>query len=103
MSAPLPRVHVVPWLRLIGPLVLRDWLAITIGRRIFARRELNELEMAHELAHVQQWARYGVAFPLVYLADALRVRRTGKRWYHDNRFEREAREAASRRPSRSKS
>ena len=87
------RLHVWPWLRRPGALVLSDWLAITIGHRIFAWRALDERELAHELAHVRQWARYGIAFPLVYLADSLHVRRAGKRWYHDNRFEKEARES----------
>ena len=44
------RLHVVPWLRRVGALVLTDWLAITIGSRIFAWRKLNEAELAHELA-----------------------------------------------------
>ncbi len=95
------RVIVWPWLRVIGSLLVKDWLAITIGRRIFAWRPLERAELEHELAHVQQWARHGVTFPFVYLADSLRARRTGKRWYHDNRFEREAREVASRSTRRS--
>jgi hypothetical protein len=90
------RVHVWPWLRRVGSLVLSDWLAITIGSRIFAWRLLSEEELAHELAHVRQWARHGALFPLVYFADSLRARRAGRRWYHDNRFEREARAMASR-------
>jgi hypothetical protein len=90
------RLHIVPWLRRIGSLVLSDWLAITIGSRIFAWRPLNDAELAHELAHVRQWSRHGVAFPLAYLAHSLRARRAGKRWYHDNPFEKEARDAASR-------
>ena len=90
------RLHVVPWLRHIGSLVLPDWLAITIGSRILAWRPLNDVELAHELAHVRQWSRHGVAFPLIYLAHSLRARRTGKRWYHDNPFEKDAREAARR-------
>lgn len=90
------RLHVVPWLRRIGSLVLRDWLAITFGRRIIAWRRLNDAELAHELAHVRQWSRHGLAFPLIYLAHALRARRAGKRWYHDNLFEKEARQAAQR-------
>ena len=90
------RVHVVPWLRGIGAFVLSDWLAITIGSRIFAWRPLNDAELAHELAHVRQWKRHGIAFPLVYLAHSLRLRRAGKRWYHDNPFEKEAaRDAAA--------
>jgi hypothetical protein len=90
------RVHVWPWLRLIGPLLLPDWLAITIGSRIFTWRQLNEVELAHELAHVRQWARHGILFPLMYFADSLRVRRAGKRWYQDNAFEKEARAEATR-------
>jgi len=91
------RLHVWPWLRRLGPLVLPDWLAITIGSRIYAWRDLDDVELAHELAHVEQWARHGVFFPVLYLADSFRARRAGKRWYHDNRFEREAREVATRR------
>lgn len=90
------RVHVWPWLRVIGSLLVKDWLAITIGRRIYAWRPLADGELAHELAHVDQWRRHGIAFPVIYLADSLRARRNGKRWYHDNRFELEAREVAAR-------
>ena len=89
-------MHVVPWLRRIGSLVLADWLAITIGNRIFAWRPLSDAELEHELAHVRQWSRHGVSFPLIYLANSLRAGRAGKRWYHDNPFEKEAREAAIR-------
>lgn len=85
------RLHVWPWLRPIGSLLLTDWLAITIGRRIFTWRRLSDDELAHELAHVRQWQRHGLVFPLAYLADSMRCRRSGKRWYHDNRFEQEAR------------
>ena len=85
------RVHVLPWLRRPGGLLLSDWLAITIGHRIFAWRPLRDAELAHELAHVRQWERHGWLFPFTYLAESLRVRRAGRRWYHDNRFEMEAR------------
>ena len=90
------RLHVWPWLRRLGLLVLPDWLAITVGRRIFSWRPLSDVELAHELEHVRQWARYGLTFPIVYLADSLRARRAGKRWYHDNAFEKEARAAVTR-------
>jgi len=38
-------------------------------RTILIRRDypVSEREMAHELAHVLQWERYGAFFPLVYL------------------------------------
>ena len=72
------RLHVVPWLRRVGALVLTDWLAITIGSRIFAWRKLNDAELAHELAHVRQWSRHGVAFPLIYFAHSLRAASRGQ-------------------------
>ena len=90
------RVHVWPWLRWAGTLLLPEWLAITIGERIFAWRAMTETELEHELEHVRQWRRYGVTFPALYLAASMRARRSGKRWYHDNRFEAEARDAAKR-------
>lgn len=90
------RVHVVPWLRRAGTLLLPDWLAVTIGPRIFAWRAMTETELEHELEHVRQWRRYGVTFPARYLAASLSARQSGKRWYHDNRFEVEARDAAKR-------
>jgi hypothetical protein len=87
-------VHVLPWLRRPGSLVLRDWLAITIGRDIFCWRALNRVELEHELAHVRQWRKHGAAFPLVYLAASLRSAVSGGGWYRGNRFEIEARRAA---------
>lgn len=91
---PTHRVVVWPWLRLIGRLMLRDWLAITLGRLILAWRPLKAAELAHELAHVRQWQRHGIWFPLAYLAASLAARRAGGRWYRDNAFEVEARRAA---------
>ena len=90
------RVVVWPWLRRIGSLVIPDWLAITLGHRIFAWRAMTQAELEHELAHVRQWARHGPWFPLVYLLAAWRARRGGGSWYRDNRFEVEAREATKR-------
>lgn len=90
------RVHVVPWLRRPGRLLLRDWLAITLGRDIFSWRPLEPHELEHELEHVRQWERYGPGFPFAYLAESVRARRAGGRWYHDNRFEADARKAADR-------
>jgi hypothetical protein len=90
------RVHVWPWLRRWGRLVLPDWLAITLGRHIFAWRTMTESELAHELVHVRQWRDLGWQFPISYLVASLRARRAGRRWYHDNRFEVEARESTRR-------
>jgi hypothetical protein len=94
------RLVIWPWLRHLGRFVLRDWLAITIGRTVFAWRALSDAELEHELAHVRQWLRYGPWFPVAYLAASLRARRGGGRWYRDNRFEVEARAAAAARRGR---
>lgn len=96
MDDPRHRLHVVPWLRPLGRLLLRDWLAITIGSRILAWRVLHPGELAHELEHVRQWGRHGLLFPLIYLAASAAALRAGKRWYVDNRFEIAARAAARR-------
>lgn len=96
MSHPAHRVHVWPWLRSLGRLVLPNWLAITLGRHIYAWRPMTASELEHELAHVRQWARHGWRFPLLYLAASLRARRGPHGWYRGNAFEVEAREAAKR-------
>ena len=88
------RVHVWPWLRNPGRRVLPNWLAITLGRHVFAWRAMSEVETAHELTHVEQWQRHGWRFPIAYLAASLKARRAGGHWYDDNPFEIEAREAA---------
>jgi hypothetical protein len=88
-------VYVVPWLRRPGArLLVPNWLAITIGRRIFAWRPLDEVELAHELAHVRQWSRYGLLYIPRYLRASWRARRAGHDGYRDNPFERAAFAAA---------
>jgi hypothetical protein len=72
---------------------MADWLAITIGRWIFAWRPLDAAELAHELEHVRQWQRYGLVFIPRYLAESRRAARSGGDRYRDNRFEVEARAA----------
>lgn len=91
------RLHVHAVLRARGRVLIPNWLAITLGRHIWAWRPLTDAELAHELAHVAQWARHGVTFPLIYALASLRARRAGKHWYEENRFEVEARRAAERR------
>ena len=88
------RLHVWPWLRRPGSLLLRDWLAITVGRDIWSWRPLDRAELAHELAHVRQWRRYGVMYVVRYAATSWRAWRAGRSWYRDNAFEVEARDAA---------
>ena len=90
------RVHVAPFLRLPGRLLLRDWLAITLGRHIFCWRPLDEAELAHEVEHARQWERYGVLYIPRYLRASWRAWRRGAHRYYDNEFEIEARAAADR-------
>lgn len=83
-----------PWWLLLP----RDVAAITVGRRIWIARAMPEREMdallRHELVHVQQMERLGIApFLLRYLGQYLRNRL--KRMNHDAAyraisFEREA-------------
>jgi hypothetical protein len=89
------RVHVMPWLRRVGRLLLPNWLAVTIGRHIFAWRQLEPAELRHELQHVRQWRRYGAGFALRYLAASVSSLLSGGGWYRSNRFEVEARRAES--------
>jgi hypothetical protein len=70
------------------------WLAITIGRWIFAWRPLDEAELAHELEHVRQWRENGLRFIPRYLGESRRAARSGGDRYRDNRFEVEAHAAA---------
>jgi hypothetical protein len=91
------RLHVHPALRTLGRALMPNWLAISVGRHVWAWRPLTAPELAHELAHVAQWARHGLAFPFLYAFASLRARRAGKHWYEDNRFEVEARREADRR------
>ena len=69
------RIVTWPWLRRLGRLVLPDWLAITIGRTVFAWRALTDDELEHELEHVRQWGRMGWRYPIAYLAASLQARR----------------------------
>lgn len=94
-DAPRHRVIVLPWLkRPAQRLILPDWLAITIFSTIFAWRPLDQVELAHELAHVRQWQRYGVRFIWLYMRASSRAEKTGLDRYRDNVFEIEARAVA---------
>jgi hypothetical protein len=88
------RVHVIPWLREPAGRLFPNWLAITIGRDIIAWRELDPVELAHEVRHVEQWREHGALYAVRYLLASLKAWRRGGRWYWDNPFEIEAREAA---------
>jgi hypothetical protein len=88
------RLHVVRVLRSPGERLFRDWLAITLGRHIWAWRPLSPSELAHEVTHVRQWVRHGWFFPAAYALASVRALMTGGHWYRDNAFEKEARASA---------
>lgn len=90
------RLYVRPRLRAAGSrLLVRGWLAITIGTTIVSWRRLEPGELAHELAHVRQWRRYGhVGYVIRYVASSLRAWSRSTDWYRDNTFELAARRAA---------
>ena len=88
------RIHVIPQLRRPAQLlIMPEWLAITIGGHVFAWRELDAAELAHEVKHVEQWRRHGILFIPLYLRSSFRAQRAGLDRYRDNEFEREAFEA----------
>jgi hypothetical protein len=66
--------------------------AITLGHVIVAvTREDLERSRAHELVHVRQYERWGIAFFPAYAASSLWQWLKGRRAYWDNGFEIEAR------------
>ena len=86
---------VLPWLKgFMQRFVLPNWTAITIGRRIFAWRDLDKVELAHELKHVEQWRRHGPAFIAMYWMASRAAAKAGGDRYQDNKFEKEAVAAA---------
>jgi hypothetical protein len=67
--------------------------ACAIGHVVIGRDNAAlERTRAHEREHVRQAERWGVLFPLAYIADSLWQWMKGKNLYWDNRFERAARE-----------
>lgn len=69
--------------------------AITLGHVVLAQTPDDLIRTrAHERAHVRQYERWGPFFPMLYLASSLSALLHGGDPYLDNRFEREAREAA---------
>jgi hypothetical protein len=95
-SPPPPhRLIVLPWIRRPAQrLILPNWLAITLGSLIISWRPLDPVELAHELAHVEQWQRHGLRFAWLYWRASQRAQAAGGDRYHDNLFEVEARAAA---------
>ena len=66
--------------------------AIALGHVIVAvsRQELEQLR-AHELIHVRQYERWGIAFFVAYAASSVWQLLNGRSAYWDNRFEVQAR------------
>lgn len=94
-STPSYRLHVWGWLK--GPaqrVIMPDWLAITIGHDIFAWRQLDEFELAHELVHVRQWSANGIMYIPRYFQASRAAAAAGKDRYRGNAFEVEAYAAA---------
>lgn len=73
--------------------MMPDWVAITIGRHIISWRTLDDVELAHELAHVAQWRAHGLRFIPRYLAASRQAASGGGDRYRDNAYEVSARAA----------
>jgi hypothetical protein len=71
----------------------KGYVAITFGHAVVAKPQPGEKLMRHELAHVAQYEKWGPFYMLAYAFYWVRLRLAGKDPYHDNPFEREAREA----------
>lgn len=73
--------------------------ALTLGHVVLgANAAALESSRAHERVHVAQYERWGVAFPVAYIASSLSALLHGKNPYRENRFEKEARSRARGRP-----
>lgn len=80
----------LPWLLRHHP--VGAVAAATMGRVIMAGdRTTLRCHLRHEWAHVRQFLRWGLLFPLLYVLELLRQLLMGKSPYFDNIFEQEAR------------
>jgi hypothetical protein len=75
------------WPRRIG----FRYRAMTLGHVVLCVDHLDEGTLEHELVHVGQWERWGIALPLVYLASTLSALIRGEHYYRGNTFETQAR------------
>jgi hypothetical protein len=93
-EASVGRASQLLWL--FNPLLNID--AITLGHIIIACDEATATRLRrHEHAHVRQYERWGVLFPLAYLLASALAAIKGGDAYRDNVFEVEARRAEARR------
>lgn len=65
--------------------------AVTFGHVVLSVTDATPSLMRHELAHVEQYERWGPFFVPAYLVAALRARLSGGSAHFDNRFEVQAR------------
>jgi hypothetical protein len=88
----LRRSRLVPWIggHLSG--MGRPAAAVALGRTILVhpRAQADPRLLRHELAHVAQWTRWPVTFPIRYIGAHIR------HGYRDNPYEVEARAAEAR-------
>jgi len=71
--------------------------AMAVGHVVIAEQQgLSPRILAHELAHVRQAARWGIVFPIAYLASSAWAALWARDAYWHNRFEIAAREAEKR-------
>ncbi|MGI8940560.1 MAG: hypothetical protein ACR2H7_01505 [Actinomycetota bacterium] len=68
--------------------------AMTLGHVVVCVDDIDEGCWSHELVHVDQWERWGPAFPPAYLTATLAALVRRKNFYRDNHFEIEARRLA---------
>ncbi len=71
--------------------------AITLGHVVVgADAAALDATRSHERVHVRQYEQWGPVFILAYVAASLWMFAAGGRVYHDNRFERDARQKTGR-------
>ncbi len=69
-------------------------LALTLGHTILGQTDASlEISREHELVHVRQYERWGPFMLPAYFLSSLYMWLSGRRFYRDNPFEREAYDA----------
>ena len=71
---------------------------MTLGHVVLCIDDMDEATWAHELVHVSQYERLGPAFFVAYGVASLAALIRGGHVYADNRYERDARSRAGRKP-----
>jgi len=68
--------------------------AMTLGHVVLCVDDLDDGVLEHELVHVRQWERWGLAFPFAYLVATISAVLRGGHFYRDNIFEVQAKNAS---------